>query len=130
MTDPLDPLAQWEGLSEAEQQELLAAQGDEQQEDAIDPASLELHPLDWDARLRQQARDWLAADLALWTRKAEETMARDQVRQRLQHWLNDPDLAGIRDPQALARLPETEGEACRQLWAAVGAVHRKVVNGP
>jgi hypothetical protein len=36
-----------------------------------------------------------------------------------------PDLAGIRDPQPLAKLPEPEQEACRKLWADVAALVKK-----
>jgi len=43
----------------------------------------------------------------------------------LQHWQTDPDLAGIRDPQPLAKLPEPEQETCRKLWADVAALLKK-----
>ncbi len=83
------------------------------------------------ARLRQQARDWLRADLALWTRQLETGKPADRaaVQQMLSHWQNDPDLAGIRDPAALAKLPGEEQKACTQLWADVAAV-LKTANAP
>jgi hypothetical protein len=31
------------------------------------------------------------------------------------HWQIDPDLAGIRDPAAVANLPADEQEACKKL---------------
>jgi serine/threonine-protein kinase len=73
------------------------------------------------ARWREQALAWLRADLALWTQvlasgKAE---ARAAGLHMLTHWQRDPDLAGLRDEAALAKLPAAEREACRQLWAAV-----------
>jgi hypothetical protein len=37
----------------------------------------------------------------------------------------DPDLAGVRDPQPLAKLPEPEQEACRKLWADVEGLLKK-----
>jgi hypothetical protein len=75
------------------------------------------------ARLRRQALDWLGADLTLWAKlAADKPPARPQARETLQHWQKDPDLAGLRDPEALARLPEAERAACRELWARVGAV--------
>jgi hypothetical protein len=37
--------------------------------------------------------------------------------QALRHWQTDPDLAGVRDKEALAALPEAEQEAWRKLWA-------------
>jgi hypothetical protein len=43
----------------------------------------------------------------------------------LRGWQADPDLAGLREEAALARLPEAEREACRKLWADVADVlHR------
>jgi Flp pilus assembly protein TadD len=79
------------------------------------------------ARLRRQARDWLRADLAAWTDAVDKAppQGRPVVRDTLRHWQKDPDLAGLRDPGALARLPEAERQACRKLWADVEALLRK-----
>jgi hypothetical protein len=79
------------------------------------------------ARLRRQALGWLRADLAAWTQVVDKAppQARPAVRQALQHWQKDPDLAGLRDPDALAQLPEAERQACRKLWADVEALLRK-----
>jgi tetratricopeptide (TPR) repeat protein len=76
------------------------------------------------ARLRQQARSWLRADLDLWqqllaTGKATERAA---VRRQLQHWQRDPDLAGIRDAAWIVNLPADELRACHQLWDDVEAL--------
>jgi hypothetical protein len=43
----------------------------------------------------------------------------------LQHWETD---AGNRDPQALAKIPEPEQEACRKLWADVANLLKKLDN--
>jgi hypothetical protein len=40
------------------------------------------------------------------------------VRDQLAHWLKDADLAGVRG-DALAKLPETERQPWRDLWAEV-----------
>jgi hypothetical protein len=37
----------------------------------------------------------------------------------LRHWQQDPDLAGLRDEAALAKLPAEERAACEKLWADV-----------
>jgi hypothetical protein len=76
------------------------------------------------ARLRQQALGWLQEDLAAWKKVAEKgpAQARAAVQQKLLHWQQDPDLAGLRDQAALANLPEAERQAWQQLWADVGAV--------
>src|SRR5262249_41003042 len=67
---------------------------------------------------RKQARDWLALDLAAWARKAEGGTAADrvQVKNILTHWRADPDLAGLRDKEALEKLPTDERQDCRGLW--------------
>jgi hypothetical protein len=37
----------------------------------------------------------------------------------MQHWLKDTDFAGVRGPEALAKLPETERRAWQKLWSDV-----------
>jgi tetratricopeptide (TPR) repeat protein len=71
------------------------------------------------ARLRRQALDWLRADLAAWGRlldKEPDSAGRSAV-VVLQHWQADPDLAGVRGPEALGKLPEGERQSWRQMWA-------------
>jgi tetratricopeptide (TPR) repeat protein/tRNA A-37 threonylcarbamoyl transferase component Bud32 len=79
------------------------------------------------ARLRQQALGWLRADLALWGRQAEggTPQARALVQQTLRHWQEDPDLAGVRDAAALAKLSEAERADWKKLWADVEATLKK-----
>jgi hypothetical protein len=52
---------------------------------------------------------WLRADLAAWRKQLEsdEAKVRPAVQKRMQHWLRDTDLAGVRGPEALAKLPES-----------------------
>jgi tetratricopeptide (TPR) repeat protein len=70
------------------------------------------------ARWRQQALDWLRADLALWSQRVGDNKpATDAAQKMLQRWLRDPDLASLRDEAALGNLPVAEQEACRQLWS-------------
>ncbi len=79
------------------------------------------------ARLRQQALDWLRADLALRTKQlaSGQPAGRAAVRQALGHWQKDGDLAGIRDREALAKLPPEERLAYERLWADVAALLKK-----
>jgi eukaryotic-like serine/threonine-protein kinase len=74
-------------------------------------------------RLRQQALDWLRADLAAWD--AQLSKQPDNVRpllvKTMQRWQADTDFAGVRGPDALAKLPEAERQAWQQLWADVAA---------
>jgi serine/threonine-protein kinase len=78
-------------------------------------------------RLRKQSLDWLRADLALWTKRLKSGKSADRAAARpvLRHWQGDRDLAGLRDPAALARLPAEERAAFTQLWAEVAALLKK-----
>ena len=73
------------------------------------------------ARLRQQALLLLRADLASWSRllEGDRAQAAPVVRQQMQHWLADPDFAGLRGGDALTTLPEAERQPWRELWADV-----------
>jgi tetratricopeptide (TPR) repeat protein len=79
------------------------------------------------ARLRQQALDWLRADLALRHKQVESAKPDDRaaVQQALRHWQKDSDLAGLRDREALAKLPAEEQKAFSQLWVDVVALLKK-----
>jgi hypothetical protein len=45
--------------------------------------------------------------------------------QILDHWKRDNDLAGIREPEALAKLPEAEQKEWQALWAEVKALLKR-----
>jgi hypothetical protein len=83
-------------------------------------------------RLRKQALDWLRADLALYARQPATGKPADRaaVQQALRHWQADPDLAGIRDAAALARLPAEERTAFARLWADVAELLKKAEEHP
>jgi len=76
------------------------------------------------AKLLVQARDWLKAELVAWTNALETgpAQAKAAVVPALQNWQIDPDLAGIRDADALEKFPEAERKDWRNLWAEVGAL--------
>jgi tetratricopeptide (TPR) repeat protein len=76
------------------------------------------------ARLRGQALDWLKAERAVWAKvlDAVDAQARSVVRQTLQHWQADSDLAGVRDRDTLAKLPADERRAWEALWKEVDAL--------
>jgi hypothetical protein len=44
------------------------------------------------------------------------------VESTLEYWKSPPDFAGVRDPDALARLPEDERKSWRALWTDVEAM--------
>jgi hypothetical protein len=83
------------------------------------------------ARLRQQALDWLRADLALWGKQTESgtPQTRALVQKTLRHWQQDSDLAGVRDRSALASMSPGEREECQKLWADVAALLTKADAG-
>jgi hypothetical protein len=78
--------------------------------------------------LRQQALEWLHADLEGLARVAAQNdpVRNQEVRYRLGRWRRDADLAPVRDEKALARLPETERAAWRKLWREVAELQKKV----
>jgi serine/threonine protein kinase/tetratricopeptide (TPR) repeat protein len=99
---------------------VLAASG--QAKDEPSPAEYER------AKLRQQARTWLEAELEVWTRlfQSAKPDQRKFIAATLNHWRNvDPDLVGVREENELAKLPETEQTAWRAFWKKVDALLEK-----
>ncbi len=76
------------------------------------------------AHWRQQARKWVQADLVAWARYLDSTLGPDRtlILGILTHWRADPDLAGLRDPAALDRMPEAERQECRRLLSELDAL--------
>jgi len=72
------------------------------------------------ARLRRQALAWLWSNLAAWRAALdkEPDKARPVALQRLQHWQEDSDFAGVRG-DALGKLPAAERQAWQQFWTDV-----------
>jgi tetratricopeptide (TPR) repeat protein len=67
--------------------------------------------------LRRQALDWLRADLTAWGRLLEKDTGKPpQALEAFRHWLADPDLRGVRGPNALAKMPEAERQKWQKLW--------------
>jgi superkiller protein 3 len=79
------------------------------------------------AKLRGQAHDWLKAELTTWSKLLDSgpPQARAAITQVLSYWRNDPDLAGIRDQDALVKLPTEERTAFAKLWADVTMLLKK-----
>jgi tetratricopeptide (TPR) repeat protein len=76
---------------------------------------------------RQQALDWLRADLDARARQPADTKPaqRQAILQVLQHWRQDGDLAGVRDEKSLAALPAAQRDAWCKLWTDVAALLHK-----
>jgi len=79
------------------------------------------------AKLRQQARKWLEAELAAWAKFLDVGPAemKAKIAPTLQHWKSDADLAGVRDDKELAEPPDQERAAFEQLWTKVDALLTK-----
>ena len=58
------------------------------------------------ARLRDQAHQWLRAEVAAWGKKIDaDPAAKQSAENALKQWLTDPDLAELREPDLLDKLP-------------------------
>jgi tetratricopeptide (TPR) repeat protein len=79
------------------------------------------------AGLRQQALDWLRAELKVVRMRLAAGTALDsqKMRTKLVHWQRDADLAGVRDAAAIQILPLEEQNAWRTLWADVARLLRE-----
>jgi len=83
------------------------------------------------AQWREQSRRWLRADLAtlaklIDTIKSERRVAIQSEAQRwLTHCQVDTDLAGLREPKALAGFTRAEQTDCFVLWDEVATVLRR-----
>ena len=75
--------------------------------------------------LRQQALQWLQADLAARTRFLEKNpFLALRIQDDMNHWQRDPDLAGLRDEKELAKLAQ-ERAAWQKLWTEVAALSKQ-----
>ena len=79
------------------------------------------------ARWRGRAREWLRAEVTLWTRVLDGGPHADRVlvRDKLTHLWADPDIAGMLDQESLDELPPAERQECRALWGEIDALIRR-----
>src|SRR5262249_32725572 len=73
------------------------------------------------AGFRRQALGWLRAELEAQRRllEAQPETTGERIALGLRRWLEEPGFAGVRGPEALARLPEPERQGWHRLWADV-----------
>ena len=71
---------------------------------------------------------WLNAELSAWTRVSTivEPANKALVAKTLNNWNQDANLAGVRDQQELAKLPEAQRQAWKALWGDVTALLKQV----
>jgi tetratricopeptide (TPR) repeat protein len=84
------------------------------------------------ARLRRQALDWLRAELKAYRLVMEKSAGKagPVIAQRMQHWLQDKDFTGVRDSEALAKLPEAERKDWQKLWEEVKVLLQEPAQQP
>jgi tetratricopeptide (TPR) repeat protein len=70
---------------------------------------------------RGQALAWLKASLALWAKEGNSEVVKAVV----STWQKVPDLAGVREPSALEKLPEGERREWQRFWAEVDGLLRR-----
>jgi eukaryotic-like serine/threonine-protein kinase len=81
---------------------------------------------------RDNAMEWLQADLAIRSqqiRQGKPDQAKD-ARAKLRYWQSDPDLAGVRDDQALQGMTDTDREKWRALWRTIAELVDKPAGPP
>jgi hypothetical protein len=71
---------------------------------------------------------WLRDDLRAYAQLAEQNnpAVKQAIQQPLTHWLQDPNLASVRDPPALDRLADNERMAWQALWRDVDELLTRV----
>jgi tetratricopeptide (TPR) repeat protein len=74
------------------------------------------------ARWRRRALEWLREDFTARRGLLAVADGRAAVVRTLRPWVEDADLAGVRDAAGLVKLPAAEQAAWRKLWADVAAV--------
>jgi tetratricopeptide (TPR) repeat protein len=79
------------------------------------------------SHFRQQALEWLRAELAIYAKRLPAANAQDRtwMHKQLEHWQRQDDLRGLRDATALAQLAADERAAWLQLWVEVATVLRE-----
>jgi tetratricopeptide (TPR) repeat protein/tRNA A-37 threonylcarbamoyl transferase component Bud32 len=79
------------------------------------------------AMFRGWALGWLRDDLSAYAKLAAQnnSAANQEIQKRLTHWRSDADLASVRDPSALNRLPDNERAAWQVLWRDVDKLAKR-----
>jgi len=77
------------------------------------------------SKIRTQARAWLIERYDAFKKSSEDPDARAVVHDELTRWLGEPGFSGVRDDQALAKLPLEEQGPWRNFWADVRTLHDK-----
>jgi tetratricopeptide (TPR) repeat protein len=81
------------------------------------------------SELRRQALTWLSEERSVWASRMDSGNAKDRAltRQMIEDSYTDPDLAGVRDKDALSKLPAEEREKWQKLWADVAELRKRAL---
>jgi tetratricopeptide (TPR) repeat protein len=73
------------------------------------------------AALRRKSLEWLKADWAVWDKRVRTSPAatRSQAAGVMRSWEESKDLATVRTPESLSRMPPAESNDWRAFWAQV-----------
>jgi tetratricopeptide (TPR) repeat protein len=84
------------------------------------------------AEIRSQTLDWLKAERDAWSKLIDggDAGARAQAVQNLKQKKVETNLATVRDPEALARLPEPERKEWQSLWSDVDSLLERAQGHP
>jgi len=75
---------------------------------------------------RDQARQWLRADLKAWAQLLEtSSVIRDKARESLSAWQADADLANLRETAALSKFDDGERKDCLALWDEAAVILKR-----
>ena len=76
------------------------------------------------ARWREQAFEGVRTALDQWKDRRDNSNPGDQaaMQKTLEHWQRDPDLASLRDADAIGMLPAAEQARWHKLWADVATL--------
>jgi serine/threonine-protein kinase len=82
-------------------------------------------------RWRKQAHAWLQHELGLRTEEIRQGSRNSRIlaARILKQWQTDPDLAGLREPSALEKLPAEECQQVRRFWSEVATVLNSAQEG-
>jgi eukaryotic-like serine/threonine-protein kinase len=76
---------------------------------------------------REQARQWLRADLAAWAKLLDTKPESGEIaRATLSAWQSGADLANLREPAALSKFDDAERKDCLALWNEVALLLKRI----
>jgi eukaryotic-like serine/threonine-protein kinase len=81
---------------------------------------------------REKALEWLQADLSIRREQIQNGTSEQasDAQIKLRYWMNDPQLADVRDEQSLQQMTAAERSSWRELWQTIGELATKPKAAP